>query len=177
MTDYGVWRAAMRDACDDLLRDFGARFGYEPDEHTVAGPTAAEVVAAAEAAGLPEPLAEFYRHIGQVSLPDAFNGFFIHSLRGVLANSTAGMPVRAPGLTDANIVVFGSDGGGQLFAVDGAGAPVYLLPTGEIRDGAYLGGGLPGRVLAPTFPDFVDWLLYALRAAATGDADGACYPV
>jgi hypothetical protein len=176
MTDYGVWRAAIRDACDDLLRDFEARFGYEPGEHTVAGPTAAEVVAAAETAGLPKPLTEFYRHVGEVSLPDAFIGFFVHPLRLVLANPTNGMPVRAPGLTDADIVVFGSDGGGQLFAVDSAGSPVYLLPTGAIRDGAYLGGGLPGRVLAATFPDFLDWLLDAVRAAATGDVNGACYP-
>lgn len=24
MTDYGAWRAAMQDACDELLRDVGA---------------------------------------------------------------------------------------------------------------------------------------------------------
>ncbi|MBW4717290.1 SMI1/KNR4 family protein [Saccharothrix obliqua] len=172
--DYNGWRTALTGAVDDLLRGFEARFGYPPGEPTLGGPVGPEELAAAEGA-VPVVLLEFHRHVGEVALPDAYNGFFIHSLGLMLTGlSDPYSPKRAPALTDSDLVVFGSDGGGTLFALGVEGAPVYLLPVGAIEDGVYLG---EGRELFPSFTAFLDWLLTAVRGAAAGDFEKAVYPL
>ncbi|MEV0678613.1 hypothetical protein AB0I60_19055 [Actinosynnema sp. NPDC050436] len=162
--DHDGWLGALAEAVGDLLRDFQARFGYPPGEPTLGEPARPGELAAA-ATVVPPVLLEFHRRVGEVALPDADNGFFIHPLGLVLADrSDPRSPKRAPALTDAELVVFGSDGGGTLFALGAVeGAPVYLLPVGEIVDGVHHG---KGRELFPTFPDFLDWLLRVVREHA-----------
>lgn len=163
--DYDSWRASIEQAIRGLLVGFEQRFGFPPDEHIVGPPSDPAVLAKARAAGtIPDVLLEFYHHVGEVSLPDVHVGYFVHPLRQVLDNEKSGMPVRASALTSSTIVVFGSDGGGSLFALDGRGAPVYLLPSGGVRDGTYTGGLEPPEVLAPTFGAFLDWLKERVEA-------------
>ncbi|MEU7525111.1 hypothetical protein AB0A74_05210 [Saccharothrix sp. NPDC042600] len=175
--DSDGWRADMAHAVNHLLLHFQARFGYPPDEQTIGGPAAADELARASGV-LPEQLLTFYRHVSEVDLPDVFNGFFIHPLNTVLANLPDPLtPKHAPGLTDSSLVVFGSDGGGTLFALGTEDGVVYVLPVGEIRDGAYLGGGAePGRAVFQDLWDFLGWLLHAVRGVAEGDLEKAVYP-
>ncbi|MDX3193476.1 SMI1/KNR4 family protein [Streptomyces sp. MN03-5084-2B] len=159
MFDYDAWRLAMGSAVDAVLARFQARFGYPPDDQLIGGPSSAEQLQAALDAGtVPDELLEFYRHVSRVDLPDVHNGFFVHPLSQVLDNEKNGTPVRAPALTGSGIVVFGSDGGGALFALDGTGSPVYLLPPGAVRDGTYEGRFDPPRVIAASLPEFLEWL-------------------
>lgn len=157
--DYAAWRTSIEQLLAPAMDNFTARFGYPPDDNEVV-PASPENVAVAEKSAdvVPGVLVDFYRHFSEVSLPDVHNGLFIHPLRQVLANETNGTPVRAPQLTDGAIVVFGSDGGGTLFALAETGAPVYFLPPGAVADGVYRGGLQEPAVLTATFTDFLDWL-------------------
>jgi hypothetical protein len=165
--DYDAWRLAVGKAVDAALVRFQARFGYPPDDHLIGGPSgAAQLQAALEAGTVPAELLEFYRHVSRVDLPDVHNGFFVHPLSQVLDNEKTGTPVRAPALTASGIVVFGSDGGGALFAIDATGSPVYLLPTGAVREGTYEGRFDPPRVVAASLPEFLEWLRSAVEVFA-----------
>jgi hypothetical protein len=142
------------------LSGFELRRGYRPGDNYVGGPADDDLVAAARAHGsIPDVLIEFYRHIGEVSLPDVHNAYFFDPLRMVLDSEKNGVPVRAPGLTDQAIVVFGGEGDGTMFALDERGAPVYLLPPGEVYDCTYLGGLEDPTVVTNTFAEFLQWIL------------------
>jgi hypothetical protein len=175
--DVEAWRSAARDAVKVLLAGFEQQFGYPPDDHVVGGPSGDDVLSTAQRAGtVPEELLEFYRQVSAVELPDVHIGFFIHRLSQVLDNERNGTPVSAPTLTDSGIVVFGSDGGGALFALEVSGSPVYLLPTGAVRDGVYVGGLESPRIVAEDLPEFLDWLLAAVQGFAKGDLAAGVYP-
>lgn len=63
-----------------LLETFESRFGFEPGLNQL-GPPAAEQALASLRAIVPRraaDLIDFYHWIGQVSLPDVGNGYFIH---------------------------------------------------------------------------------------------------
>lgn len=157
--DCVAWRTSVERLLEPLLANFADRFGYAPGENAVIAASPESSAAASKSSGAgPEVLAEFYHHISKVSLPDVHNGLFVHPLSQVLANETNGMPVRAPRLTEEAIVVFGSDGGGSLFALGESGAPVYFLPPGAVMEGVYSGGLQEPKVLSATFAEFLDWM-------------------
>jgi hypothetical protein len=137
------WRTAIEAARADLLPRFEARFGYEAGENTIGEPASASVLAAAAAhPALPQALLDFYGTIGEVSLPDVGNGYFIHSLALVLAELDSDDPFvvrRIPGDHDDEVVVFGSDGGGTRYALAArTGPPVYRLDSdGGVDHGLY----------------------------------------
>jgi hypothetical protein len=58
-------------------------------------------------------IATFYRTCDGLSLPDVWNGYFIHPTRFTL-NLERG-PLSVSGPLACQILVFGSDGGGGLF--------------------------------------------------------------
>lgn len=131
------WRDAMQRAIRKLLNDVEARFGFEPDEHRLDGPASAAELAglvARHGDGLPAELLMFHEFIADVQLPDVNNGYWIH--RPPTAGESHGHPDT---LTDGRrIVVFGSDGGGALFALTAeTGTPVLRLAEGANINGVY----------------------------------------
>lgn len=129
------WRDGVRADVDRLLSTFESRFGFPAGEHVVAGPaTAAELagLAGLHGAALPAGLMALHRVVAEVRLPDVGNGYWIHR------PPPPGEDPGHPRLLDDGraVVVFGSDGGGALFALPGGSdAPVLRL-----ADGASLGG-------------------------------------
>ncbi|GAA2900320.1 hypothetical protein Acy02nite_83200 [Actinoplanes cyaneus] len=146
------WRADVQAAAADLAGSFTTRFGFAPDEYVVGGPaTAQELAGLAGLHGdaLPAELLALYRVVAEVGLPDVGNGYWIH--RPPLPGQDPGHPRR---LSDGRpVVVFGSDGGGTLFALPGgAGGPVLAFSGGELSGGAYEAGcATPVAADLPTF--------------------------
>ncbi|MFI9050267.1 S1 RNA-binding domain-containing protein [Streptomyces sp. NPDC053427] len=123
----------------ERMTDFEATYGYPPAPNGIrpAAPDRDPAVAlrlASHPAVAPD-LATLYATVQEVSLPDIGNGYFIHSAEHVLRDLTAEGPVRPGPDPGDTAVVFGSDGGGILFALDGRGR-VHRSRTAS-RDGAF----------------------------------------
>jgi hypothetical protein len=132
------WRVSVAASLAELLGTFRQRFGYEPDANTVGPSASREAVASLAAlrpAAVPDLLA-FYQSIGEVSLPDVGNGYFIHSPHLVVGHAQAGEPRRIGPPLDVDVLVFASDGGGALYVLPAAQAgPVYRLRDPVLRNG------------------------------------------
>lgn len=87
-----IWRVSVTAVLAGFLATFRQRFGFEPGANAVGPPASGEAVASL-AALRPAPardLLTFYESIGEVSLPDVGNGYFIHSPRLVIEHAYAG---------------------------------------------------------------------------------------
>lgn len=128
------WRDDMRAGTQRLVGEFEGRFGFPPGEHRVDGPADAAELDGLAAAGVPDDLQVFYRVVGEVGLPDVNNGYWIR--RPPEPGDDHGYPTA---LSDGReIVVFGSDGGGAMFALAaGSGTPVYRLADGILLNDTY----------------------------------------
>ncbi|WP_153040510.1 hypothetical protein [Actinoplanes sp. TFC3] len=128
------WRGDVRAGIATMLATFESRFGFAPGEHEVSGPaTAAELAGLVELHGdaVPAALLAFYRVVAEVRLPDVSNGYWIH--RPPLPGEDPGHPrLLSDGRT---VVVFGSDGGGAMFAL--SGEVVLRLAGGVFPDADY----------------------------------------
>lgn len=101
---------------------------------------------------LPTDLVALLRVVGPVSLPDVGNGWFLHP-------ADAAQDDRIADPFEAAVVVFGSDGGGDLFAVTTGDGRVLRL-----RDAAYLGGVYEGSGITVVAGDLAGFLDLVLRA-------------
>ncbi|MCZ7428575.1 hypothetical protein O7607_22800 [Micromonospora sp. WMMA1949] len=151
-----------------MLPGFEVRFGYPPDRHTIGGPAGEEELASLAGTRLPGDLLVWYRHVREVGLPDIGNGYFIHE-PGLVAPREV---TSIRGRFTADVVVFASDGGGNLSAVGAVtGSPVYRLPAGEIVSGVYRSDDPRFDVVAVNLIGFLDRLRDAVEVfAATGAA-------
>jgi hypothetical protein len=152
--DYERWLTSMDDLSARFVSGFIEKFGYPPGENGVsraAGPLPDGVDE------LPAPLAEFYRHVSEVSLPDLQHGYFVSAARAVVNGRDGRLPVRIEGSDGTDVVSFGSNGGGTHFALGLlAGAPVYALPPSAVdRRGVYDNHDSQARVVAATLPEFL----------------------
>ncbi|CAM3954083.1 SMI1/KNR4 family protein [Kibdelosporangium persicum] len=111
---------------------------------------------------LPAEVAGFFSVIGEVSLPDLWNGYFIGPLgwSADLYRDSSPREVRGHG----EVVVVASNGGGTLYAIPNTGE-VLALPPGGIDDGVYTG---PAREVAESFGEFLERLTLA---ATSGERD------
>ena len=164
------WRVSVTVKADQLLETFQSRFGFEPGRNRL-GPPAAEQALASLQAIVPRPAADlidFYRCIGQVSLPDVGNGYFIHPADLVARQAADGEPRRIGPPHELDVLVFGSDGGGALYAVPAAKpGPVYRLRECTIKDRIAIAGDI--QVVAVDYRTFLQRLQIAVEAfAATG---------
>ncbi|MGI5170067.1 hypothetical protein ACQEU3_37520 [Spirillospora sp. CA-253888] len=116
ITGPAAWRAEIELMLGPLMARFEDTFGYPPGDNRIRDPDPGS----AERRGLPPPLATFYQVIGEVALPDIGNGHFVHAAGAVLCQLREEGPVRVADGVDG--VVFASNGGGILYAIDAAGA-------------------------------------------------------
>ncbi|MFE6161939.1 hypothetical protein ACFQ7F_23855 [Streptomyces sp. NPDC056486] len=139
----------MRERLDVYLGEFESRFGYPPDSNCLQevreGGSAAECD---DIASVSCDLALLYRHLHRLSLPDVGVGLFVHSEQQTVAGLRGELPTRVTRVTggaggvEDSVVVFGSDGGGALFALSRSdsrsdGATVYRLPPGRVDGQTY----------------------------------------
>jgi len=169
---------AIEAAVERALRDVVSTYPFDPAEHTV-GPPASESDLAAlrqRLPWIPDDLLDVARWVGAVSLPDIANGYFMFSpsyIQAVLSHDD-GIPDRIgePFDEDVEVVVFGADGGGTLYAiaVDDIGT-VYQLRDCGYEQGVYSGSAdFSVTIVAEDLDDFLDRLLAAVAAFATNSS-------
>jgi hypothetical protein len=164
-----AWRTSVTAILAELLSTFRQRFGFEAGTNELGSPASEEAVASL-AALQPAPardLLTLYRNVGEVSLPDVGNGYFIHSPSLVI--SQRGEPHRIGPPFDVDVLVFASDGGGALYALPAAEAgPVYRLRDCAIWDG--LAGAGEIQTVAKDLQEFLQHLETAVSTyTRTGD--------
>lgn len=149
----------MKALTSAFMERFQTAFGYPPSENCVGPASGASGAGGKElvgVGGVPEDLVVFYRRVGRVSLPDVGSGFFVHSVGQTVAGMRGDLPTRIVGAREDSVVVFGSDGGGALFALSVTdGASVYRLPPSGVEGGVYMEGVLPCEVVASDLAGFL----------------------
>ncbi|MEV4140028.1 SMI1/KNR4 family protein [Dactylosporangium sp. NPDC049742] len=176
MDEQGLagWKASIEAAVTRALRDIVSTFPFEPDTHTL-GPPASQAELAALRSRLPwipEDLVAVCGSVGEVVLPDIANGLFMFEPDYILnmPDHDDGRPDRIgwPFEREVDVVVFGSDGGGTLYAV-AAGATGRVF---RLRECSYLAGVYEGvlnvdvTVVAESLDDFLGRLLHAVTVFA-----------
>ena len=79
---------------------------------------------------VPEALRPLYAVCGAASMPDVWNGYFIDSAdRLAWYKGRDLVPTQIGGTPPIEIEVFGSDGGGGIYALGIADGAVYFLPS------------------------------------------------
>ncbi|WUR62363.1 hypothetical protein OHS32_13630 [Micromonospora chokoriensis] len=147
------WREDVSACLARLLPGFEVRFGYPAGRHTIGGPAGEEELASLANVCPPGDLLSWYRQVREVSLPDVGNGFFIHDPGLVACREVTSVRGRCA----ADVVVFASDGGGTLFAMEAvSGSPVYRLPGGEAVAGVYRSDNQRFAVVAEDLAGFLD---------------------
>jgi hypothetical protein len=143
-----------------FVENFEQTHGYEPGENgvDVVADGSTQAAEALSAAGVPADLVDFYSHVEAVNLPDVDNGYFIHSADRVLDGIRGEQPTELTGTVRDTITVFGSDGGGGLFAVNQAGDRVYRLGGGSLIGSTYDADDSEATVTASSLWEFLEGL-------------------
>ena len=146
------WAATVRAALSELTPEM---FSYPIGVNELRPPAPHPVVVP----GL-EPL---YEVCDGLSAPDVHVGYFLAPAERVLKVSEKGGPTRIRG---ERITVFGSDGGGNMFALSHKNGHVLYLPVeGGIEDGLYLERpGVRSRVVGRTLLEFLERVAVDIRA-------------
>lgn len=167
------WVTRLEAATARALREVLASYPFEPDEHRIGPPAVVGELAALRerVPWVPDDLLTLYRQVGPVSLPDIANGYYIHAPKHVAADSerAAVRPDRVgAGLADpVDVVVFGSNGGGDLYAlVTTSRGPVYRLRDAGYEAGVYHGTRHGVAIVGDDLHHFLGRLLTAVETFA-----------
>ena len=177
VTDLEAWVNRVRHSTDRLLEGFEDRFGYPPDRNVVVlalgrgGSRLSEDLKPDAVA--PPAVVEFFDAVGEVRLPDVWNGYFIGPVSRVIATYADRAPrwLKLHG-RQVEILVIGSDGGGALYVVGtGEDGGVLRVEEGAITDGV-LGAATDDqlRELSTTFAGFLELWACELESFAAGSA-------
>ena len=151
-----AWRREVSGHVAHLTESFEETYGYPAGDNTV---TPADEATQAEATPPPGPLLSFYSTIDSVSLPDIGNGYFIHSPSTVIEHLAEYGHATLTN-NDEPGVVFGSDGGGHLFA---------LATDGSVHRSKAASWDAEFHAVATDLRDFLEQLRRAVeRCAAKG---------
>jgi hypothetical protein len=154
------WAEEMSLIASKVAQNFEATFGYPPGTNVVARAdtdSGSRAVALLSDHGINGDLLDLYSKIEKVSLPDVDRGFFIHSAEEVSDGIRDGQPTKLTGAVDEDIVVFGSDGGGALFALSPANK-VYRLDGGAMVGSVYDAGDGDVSIIAWDLWGFLEFL-------------------
>ncbi|MEE1745002.1 hypothetical protein ACFYNF_27335 [Streptomyces sp. NPDC006641] len=155
-----------------FTRDFEVSFGYPPGDNGVVRADSnvrRDLIDGLIEAGVGGDLISFFSRVGSVSLPDLDSGFFIHSAEDLLDGVRGEQPVRITGALEDEIAVFGSDGGGALFALNAAQDRVYRLSGGALVGATYDVNPSGVQVMADDLWGFLEYLLSELSRAVSVD--------
>lgn len=161
----GEWAGRMDALASTFMEQFTSKFGYPPDENYVARSSTSGSEEIAGVGGVPDDLVTFYRYVERVSLPDVGSGFFVHPEGQTVAGLGGDLPTRIVGSREDSVVVFGSDGGGALFALSATdGSTVYRLPPSRVEGDVYTEGPIPCEIAAPDLAGCLSLFERELRA-------------
>jgi hypothetical protein len=109
-----------------------------------------------------------YLVLDGLTMPDVHNGYFIDTAARVVDAATRGLPTRIAGDPQRDVQVFGSDGGGGLFALSTGGEVIYLQSDGVVDGGVFRESeNVRARRIAVSVSEFLDLLLCDVRAFVT----------
>jgi hypothetical protein len=162
MENHQAWAAEMRAL---LAQISPMEFGDEANGNELRPP------AATVADGVPAQLLPMYRVFDGFDMPDVYNGYFVDTAARVATAVQRGMPTRIDGSTPRAIHVFGSDGGGSLFALSmDDGAVFYLQSDGVVEGGTFHESvNVRARRVAGDVNEFLELVLRDVQAFAAGD--------
>ncbi len=85
--------------------------------------------------GLPAILKSFYLHCGGVNMHNVWNGYWVFGFEEIAHRVRQGEVRRIKGIIEADVLVFGCNGGGGRFAIvtDGSGSVLYLPSGGDVH--------------------------------------------
>ncbi len=136
-------------------------YGYPPGENYVSRSTDSsdsEALAAVLSGAGTRELIEFYSIVSKSSFPDVGPGFFVDEAECVVEGLRGTQPTQVSSVPARDVVVFGSDGGGALFAVDRQTGEVVRLEGGALIGDGYEVGERGVQVIARNFEGFMQFL-------------------
>lgn len=158
-----AWTDNISRALEDLRR---IDFGYPISENVVVSVSEkrdAGMLLDAEGLQLPE-LADFYGHCDGLRMPDIRNGYFLKSLSDLICGIREREPTAMAGLSVDPILVIGSTGGGQRFAINRRSQAVLMLGNGFVKDRTFKADGENVRVVASGLDVFLERILADVEA-------------
>jgi hypothetical protein len=120
---------------------------------------------------LPEEFRTFYQTIGGLNLIDIYNGYRIHPLKFLIR--THEIPIRIAGTQEDEILTFGSDGGGNYFAMrlDESGEVLCMAIEAIVEDSIYYEDDFPVKTVGSSFYGYLERLLADTKAYINDDRD------
>ncbi|WP_433260415.1 hypothetical protein ACQPWR_17300 [Micromonospora vinacea] len=166
-----AWAVQLQAAVERALRDGVSDLPFEADHHQVGPPAPRAEIALLRQRlpWMPEDLVALHRQVGPVTLPDICNGYFVHPLEELLALldvQDRADRIGEPFAASIEVVVFGSNGGGDLYAVATADGRVFRLRGASYVGGVYAGTGDNVTVVGADLRNFLERLLTTVNAFA-----------
>jgi hypothetical protein len=163
-----LWIEEMEQMTSSFVEDFQDRNGYPPGEHYVLRSTQAEACNVLAEIATEEKMCEFiefYSRVERISMPDVGSGFFVDSAEDVVKGMHGPQPTKVLGACERRVAVFGSEGGGALFAVDRQTGEVVRLDGGALLGDIYDTGEQEAELVSPSFQGFLQFLRRELNNA------------
>lgn len=101
---------------------------------------------------------EFFHLCDGVSAADVHNGYFVHKLNHIVKKAHELERVHTKTGESFDVLIFGSDGGGNLFALARQDAKILFLHLGAVKNATYYEDSIKIRIVAPTFLKFLERL-------------------
>lgn len=155
------WVDEMSRLASRFAAEFETTYGYPPGEHYVsraADSSGRDALAAVLRDAGARDLIEFYSHVAQISLPDVGPGFFVDEAEYVAEGLRGAQPTQVRSVPSRTVAVFGSDGGGALFAADRQTGEIVRLGGGSLIGEAYEVEESGVQVIARNFEGFMQFL-------------------
>jgi hypothetical protein len=155
------WIDEMSRLASRFVAGFETMYGYPPGEHyvsRVADSSGRDALAAVLSDAGARDLIEFYSHVAQISLPDVGPGFFVDEAEYVVEGLRGAQPTQVSSVPNRTVAVFGSDGGGALFAADRQTGEIVRLEGGSLIGDVYEVEESGVQVIARDFEGFMQFL-------------------
>lgn len=133
--DFSVWATEMSASLRRFEAEFEDRYGYQVGPGSNVVTLSGTSVPWAPLENLPGRLNRFYDVVAHASLMDVHVGYAIHPATTLVGGGESAYPgrIEVDGIID-EIVTFGSDGGGGLFAMVRDDGRIIHLPPSDVRD-------------------------------------------
>lgn len=169
--DLAKWGEAVQALLDKLAAK--PLSTYVPENNKFISPPNGDLLEAVEKLieyDLPPQFKRFYKTFGGLALPDIWNGYFLYTLEFISQkHSNTYIPKEIAGNLKGNILTFGSDGGGNFYAIYASTAEVFFLRFGMVENGIFESNTQNAWVVAKDFNGFLEKLLLDIQAFAKDD--------
>jgi hypothetical protein len=133
--DISVWATEMSASLRRFEAQLEDQYGYQVEPGSNIVTLSGTSIPWAPLKNLPRPLTRFYDVVAHASLMDVHIGYAIHPATTLSGGGDPAYPGRIEANGDIDeIVTFGSDGGGGLFAMVRDDGRIVHLPPSDVRE-------------------------------------------